>query len=378
MLVHAWPCSMPTRVFCSLQMVRVIDAMSIERTKLVAWLAKVDEGYERTNAYHDALHAADVCANVDYFIRQPNLARHLTQLDRLAIIVAAGIHDMAHPGFNNTFLESTRHELAITYNDVSVLENHHIASAFKLLKSKELDWTKSLTLDDWKDFRETVIQLVLGTDMRAHFEHLTKFKSKLAGDGFSDPTRVERKDTRLLLTLALHAADIANPAKPQGIATEWAKRSMEEFFRQGDREAELKQPVSPFMDRSKVPLAATIVNCQIGFINVLVRPLLAEWTNFLGSDAERDVIVTLEATLRLWETSGAKVIDSWGDFATLKGAAPSEAPSVPPVAKAKDAKKGGAKEVSKPAVAPNHSLRAENAQHQGAVSDKTRNMQQRV
>ena len=119
----------------------------------------------------------------------------------------------------------------------------------------------------------------------------------------------------------LHAADIANPAKPQVIATAWARRSMEEFFRQGDREAELSLPVSPFMDRSKVPLAATIVNCQIGFINVLVRPLLSEWAAFLGPEAERDIIVTLEATLRLWENSGTKVIDSWGDFSSVSGKA---------------------------------------------------------
>ena len=149
--------------------------------------------------------------------------------------------------------------------------------------------------------------------MRAHFEHLTKFKSKLAGDGFK-AEHVERKDSRLLLTVALHAADIANPAKPQPIATAWARRSMEEFFRQGDREAELGLPVSPFMDRSKAPLAATIVNCQIGFINVLVRPAPHRGASFLGAEAERDIVVTLGATLRLWRASGAKVIDSWGDF----------------------------------------------------------------
>ena len=95
---------------------------------------------------------------------------------------------------------------------------------------------------------------------------------------------------------------------------------MEEFFQQGDREMELGLSVSPFMDRSKVPLAATIVNCQIGFINVLVRPLLCEWAVFLGDSAERDIVNTLEGTLRLWETSGAKVIDSWGDFATKSDA----------------------------------------------------------
>ena len=212
--------------------------------------------------------------------------------------------------------------------------------------------------------------MVLGTDMRAHFEHLTKFKSSLAGEKFANQASMERKDMRLLLVTALHAADISNPAKPQQIATAWAKRyahtqhnhgastlslspnthhahsffiltplapfhtyppacslpspfacsSMEEFFQQGDREMELGLSVSPFMDRSKVPLAATIVNCQIGFINVLVRPLLCEWAVFLGDSAERDIVNTLEGTLRLWETSGAKVIDSWGDFATKSDA----------------------------------------------------------
>jgi len=247
---------------------------------------------------------------------------------------------------NNTFLEATKHELAITYNDVSVLENHHVAAAFKLLKNSELDWTTTLQLEDYKDFRETVIQMVLGTDMRAHFEHLTKFKSKLAGEGFVQQ-HIERKDMRLLLTMALHAADISNPAKPQPIATAWAKRSMEEFFRQGDKEAELGLPVSPFMDRSKVPLAATIVNCQIGFINVLVRPLLSEWAAFLGPEAERDIIVTLEATLRLWETSGAKVIDSWGDFAKP----PNGAVTTPTDngSKGKDGKKDGGKDVARKA-----------------------------
>ena len=40
---------------------------------MLAWLTHIEEGYHRANPYHNALHAADVCANVDYFIRQPNL-----------------------------------------------------------------------------------------------------------------------------------------------------------------------------------------------------------------------------------------------------------------------------------------------------------------
>ena len=306
----------PAAILCFflLEQHGIFQSLDIDRGKMLAWLKGVDMGYDRNNAYHNNLHAADVCANVDFFIRQPNFARLLTPIDILSVLIAAVMHDMGHPGLNNTFLESAKHDLAITYNDVSVLENHHVASAFKLLKNKEMDWTSALSLDDYKDMRETVIQAVLGTDMRAHFEYLTKFKSKQAGEGFAQQ-HIERKDMRLLLTMALHAADIANPAKREIMATTWAKRSMIEFFSQGDREAELGLPISPFMDRTKAPLSATIVNCQIGFINVLVRPLLAEWTGFLGDAAERDVILTLDATLRLWETQGAKVIESWGNFA---------------------------------------------------------------
>jgi hypothetical protein len=300
---------------------------------MLAWLTAVDHAYPAANAYHNNLHAADVCANIDYFLRQQNFNRLLSPVDILSALVAAVVHDVGHPGVNNTFLEATKHDLAITYNDVSVLENHHVAEAFKLMKARDMDWSTSLSSDDYKDMRETVIQVVLGTDMRAHFEYLTRFKSKMAGEGFSGSTALERKDSRLLLTMALHAADIANPAKREVIATTWAKRSMIEFFRQGDKEAEMGLPVSPFMDRSKTPLPATIVNCQIGFINVLVRPLLSEWTAFLGDAAERDILLTLDSTLRLWETQGAKVIDSWGNFATVSTATDAPAPS-----KAKPAK----------------------------------------
>ena len=57
-----------------------------------------------------------------------------------------------------------------------MLENHHVATAFRLLMDKACDWTSALEAAEYKDFRETTIAMVLGTDMRAHFEHLTKFK----------------------------------------------------------------------------------------------------------------------------------------------------------------------------------------------------------
>ena len=206
-----------------------IDTFGLDRKKLLRWLTKVEEGYSGANAYHNALHAADVTASLYYFLQQPALARHTSPLDMLAALLAAVVHDLGHPGVNNTFLETTRDALSVTYNDSSVLENHHISTAFTLLAQDECNWAEALSEDQYRDLRETMIGMVLGTDMKAHFEHLTKFKSKLAGDGFGE--HLERKDVRLLLLMALHAADICNPAKPRELSLQWSARVMEEFFR---------------------------------------------------------------------------------------------------------------------------------------------------
>jgi hypothetical protein len=51
----------------------------------------------------------------------------LTPLEHIGAIVAAISHDVDHPGFNNNFLVNTKDEIALLYNDQSVLENHHVA-----------------------------------------------------------------------------------------------------------------------------------------------------------------------------------------------------------------------------------------------------------
>jgi cAMP-specific phosphodiesterase 4 len=45
-------------------------------------------------------------------------------------ILAGACHDVEHPGFNNMFLIENHDKIAINYNDVSVLENHHVATSF--------------------------------------------------------------------------------------------------------------------------------------------------------------------------------------------------------------------------------------------------------
>ena len=53
----------------------------------------------------------------------------------MSILLAAAIHDYDHPGYTNAFLIAKGDPLAILYNDKSVLENHHVAAAWKLMIS---------------------------------------------------------------------------------------------------------------------------------------------------------------------------------------------------------------------------------------------------
>lgn len=60
------------------------------------------------------------------------LQASLDQLDEVAALLAATVHDVDHPGRTNSFLCNAGSELAILYNDTAVLESHHAALAFQL------------------------------------------------------------------------------------------------------------------------------------------------------------------------------------------------------------------------------------------------------
>lgn len=53
------------------------------------------------NAYHNAMHAADVTLTVHLFLTKFGLTRRLSHLETLAALLAAACHDFNHPGTNN-------------------------------------------------------------------------------------------------------------------------------------------------------------------------------------------------------------------------------------------------------------------------------------
>ena len=187
---------------------------------------------------------------------------------------------------------------------------HHLASAWRLLLVDEMNALDGLAPEQLTEVRQTIVHVILGTDMKFHFDHLTKFKTRNSAGALDAP---DKKDVRLMLAMCLHSADVANPAKPWALSREWSARVMDEFFRQarelarsrddlattsrrprddpargphprpaplalcperppcaslcvppaqGDTESSKGLPISPFMDREKTDMA----KCQVGFI----------------------------------------------------------------------------------------------------------------
>ena len=67
------------------------------------------------------------------------------------------------------------------YNDRSVLENHHAASAWNLfLSNPNFHFLTGLDAAEFKRFRYLVIESILATDLKRHFEILAEFNAKVS------------------------------------------------------------------------------------------------------------------------------------------------------------------------------------------------------
>lgn len=89
------------------------------------------------NPYHNSCHAADVMCSFLYIIHNSPVIDEMTSLELFASIVATLAHDVGHPARANRFLINTRDEIAIQYNDMSVLEMMHTTILFQILIKHE-------------------------------------------------------------------------------------------------------------------------------------------------------------------------------------------------------------------------------------------------
>ena len=274
-----------TYIFVSLNLFTNIDYPKFE-----SFVYSIANGYNRENPYHTDLHAADVTQSLLIYLIFGNLQKllDLNQIDLISIFCASMMHDLGHPGFTNNFLINTKNDLAIRYNDQSVLESYHVSEGFHIILKKEgCNIFENLSLQDYKICRKRIIQCILATDMTLHSKEFQFLQTKIEtfnikkGENFEkifeglDPVTTYNLKQDFLNVL-IHSADVSNPTKPLNIYIQWAKRCVDEFFRQGDMEKKLGIPVSFNCDRETVTLSQS----QLGFIDGIVFPLFSVLVEF--------------------------------------------------------------------------------------------------
>ncbi|KTG04641.1 hypothetical protein cypCar_00029786, partial [Cyprinus carpio] len=191
----------------------LVKEFNMNPITLKRWLLGIQENY-RINPFHNFRHCFCVSQMMYGMIHLCNLQEKLTLTDLGILMTAAVCHDLDHPGYNNTYQINARTELAVRYNDISPLENHHCAVAFQIL-----------SLPECNIFANAIITLILATDMARHGEILDSFKHKVDNFDFTNEEHV----TCLKMVL-IKCCDISNEVRPTEVAEPWVDCLLEEYF----------------------------------------------------------------------------------------------------------------------------------------------------
>jgi hypothetical protein len=172
---------------------------------------------------------------------------------------------------NHVNLNSCQLSQALMYNDRSVLENHHAASSWKLLKSSpKNNFLSNLDAAEWKRFRFLVLENILATDLSKHFSIISDFnvilvikfsmieliikyflfnsiikarnKNGLANIGNNSNHSYlpgecgidwnNEADRLIVSNMIIKISDINAPLKDKELHLQWTERIVEEFYLQ--------------------------------------------------------------------------------------------------------------------------------------------------
>ena len=217
--------------------------------------------------FHNFQHAACVTHALFMFINEIKVERFLNNDQIFGLLLSAIVHDVDHPGNTNAFEVNVGSDLAIIYNDKSVLENHHCSTAFRLMRRKECAVLTSLCTSSAGDIRKTIVTSVLTTDMAVHFQMGAEIAQKAS---LAVEDMFEEEGSKLFLcSILLHTADLSNPYRRFDITQAWAKRVAKEFNNQVSMEKELGLPFLPYMETSD---EISLCRSEIGFGSHVVMP----------------------------------------------------------------------------------------------------------
>jgi len=262
---------------------------------------------------------------------QPSVKEHLPAHDRLAIMVAAFVHDVDHPGFTSEYVVAVGHALVGVYGTEGTLKKHQAAVASRLLEQADTNVLTRAGADAANAIRDRIKELIVSTDPARHDQILKDARAAIeeASDGGTRPVVIApalgasgKKPTMMIATtepdvpiasvenlvlagkslivgqIILKAAVLAFAARPPSVNERWASRMMKESHRQGDYEKKLHGDfgASPYCDRTadRNPARALVHVC-----GDLAKPVYTMLADVVSET--RPLLSLVEHNFERWE-----------------------------------------------------------------------------
>ncbi|XP_011884145.1 PREDICTED: cAMP-specific 3',5'-cyclic phosphodiesterase 4A [Cercocebus atys] len=274
---------------------------------MVTYMLTLEDHYHADVAYHNSLHAADVLQSTHVLLATPALDAVFTDLEILAALFAAAIHDVDHPGVSNQFLINTSEWPSpgtgfaeYSGSGAQCPVPPHDESG----RSRITPWGRDRAFQAAarRRIERQLFSRTLSKRQAARALRAENGPIRMRGAGMAVGPERERKpvevegfghslcpDPMQVLRNMVHCADLSNPTKPLELYRQWTDRIMAEFFQQGDRERERGMEISPMCDKH----TASVEKSQVGFIDYIVHPLWETWADLVHPDAQ-EILDTLE------------------------------------------------------------------------------------
>lgn len=306
---------LPIMCYFMVKILGLYDSKIIYIKKLNSLLTSISHGYLESTLYHNSLHGADVCHSLFLYLLNSNIEEicETSVLDILGLVLSAMGHDLGHPGYNNNYHVNAMTDLALTYNDISCLENFHTSTLFKILRKEENNILENMDNTHFKLIRKRIVNQILATDMANHASVLSGVKAKILAWELSnikeknkfiflsgsDKTKFDEQ--QMMLSYLIHAADLGHNTKKFEISIQWVELLSEEFWLQGDSEREKKLSISFLCDRNNIDIPPG----QVGFLKAFILSTF-------------DILVTMFPSLAYTMENAHNNIKQWQSLADKK------------------------------------------------------------
>lgn len=239
----------------------------VDAAVLQEYIKEVSGMYKEV-IFHNFWHATCITHATLLLFRETESVIELPKPLKFGLLLSALVHDVHHPGNTNLFEINSKSDLAILYNDQSVLENHHCSTAFRLMAKPGLNVLGYMSSNDQRDVRKLMIASIMATDMSKHSDLMEETAVRANHPASWNTT--DLAEQIFYSKILLHAADLSNPTRNFPAAFQWATLIAAEFNEQTKLEVAAGLPVLSFMVS---PDDITIVKNEISFSAFVVAPM---------------------------------------------------------------------------------------------------------